>query len=134
MKMGLSFLSPNDRDKYALKLEQAGKLMSLSEVISLSPKELSEQAIKVYPQLRSFFRFLAEQNRLYTWYDKYIEDFDEDPTGSGTLQFVFDLPLEDIHAKWKKWLLSQPIIEHKSLVNKSPTPDQIDPNNKAITR
>jgi len=124
---------PNLRDKYVRKLEQAGKLSGLKDVIALSPKELSEQAIVVYPQLRSFFRYLAEQNRLYTWYDRYVADFDEDPTGSGSLQFVFDLPLEDIYSKWKKWLHAQPIVIPKTAANNLIRTEQEEPTKKAIT-
>lgn len=131
---GSIYFVPNERDKYAMKLEQAGRLLSLSEVIDFSRKDLTNQAIIAYPQLRSIFRFLAEHKLLNKWYDKYITDFDDDPTGKEALQFVFDNPLDQIQAIWKKWLHRQSIGELQTTYKNSFKPEQKDPANKALTR
>ncbi len=133
-KDGSILFIPNKRDKYALKLEQAGQLLSLPDMTGLSRKELTRQAIIVYPQLRSFFRFLAEQNHFSKWYEKYIADYDEDPTGREALQYVFNKPLEQIQAMWKAWLLTQAIAESQTANKTSFNSEEKDPTAKTLTR
>lgn len=131
---GSIYFIPNERDKYAKMLEQASKLISLVDVIDLSRKDFSEQAIIVYPQLRSFFRFLAEQNHLKAWYGRYIADFDKDPTGIEALQFVFDRPLNQVQTIWKKWLQEQQTNEPQASGKASTTPNPEKTSTEALTR
>lgn len=98
---------PNDRHDATVSLAAGGRLMSWSELVAITPDHLAPDAFRVYPQLRSIFRFIAEHGKLSPWYDAYVAGFDDDPTGIAALEGVFDRPLAEIESAWRRWLDEQ---------------------------
>ncbi len=100
----------NDRHNFTKTLARTGRLLPWSRIVALEKSELRVEARRVYPQLRSIFRFLAESDRLPAWYHIYVERFDEDPTGVLALERVFGEKLEELERRWRRWLDEQPIV------------------------
>ncbi len=90
-----------------MSLAAGDRLMPWPDLFAVTADHLAPEAFRVYPQLRSIFRFIAEQDRLVPWYDAYVAGFDDDPTGIGALELVFDRSLDQIEAAWLRWLDEQ---------------------------
>ncbi len=114
----------NDRQNIAKKLARTGRLMPWLQLVALSPRQLRVEAARVYPQLRSIFRFIAEQDRLQAWYRSYIDRFEQDPAGIQSLERVFDRSLEDIEAQWQRWLNQQPVIVSEAMLGAAQRPSE----------
>jgi hypothetical protein len=95
---------PNDRDAAVARLAAAGRLLPLSELVTLTPQRLRVEGRRAYPQLRSVFRYLAEHGHLETWYRHYVAHFDEDPSGIRALEAAGPGPLDAFEAAWRQWV------------------------------
>jgi len=97
----------NDRHEQAKLLARDDRLMSWPRLAAVEPTSMREEAFVAYPQLRSIFRFIAEQGRLESWYRLFVEGFEVDPTGLTALETVFDRPLAEVEMAWRRWLDGQ---------------------------
>ncbi len=94
----------NDRSEQLQTLAANEWLMTWAELVALQPAAMREEAFRVYPQLRSVMRFIADEGHLQSWYRSYVEGFDSDPTGVRALELAFGLPIELVEAAWRRWL------------------------------
>ncbi len=94
----------NDRHDQVKSLARNDWLLSWPELAAIEPTSMRQEAFRAYPQLRSIFRFVADQGRLESWYRIYVEGFEVDPTGITALETVFDRPLADVEMSWRRWL------------------------------
>ncbi len=95
---------PNDRSEQVKTLAANQRLMTWSELVAVQPAAMRKEAFRVYPQLRSVMRFIADEGHLESWYRSYVESFDTDPTGVGSLELTFGQPIEVVEAAWRRWL------------------------------
>jgi hypothetical protein len=112
----------NDRHAIAKTLARTGRLMTWPELFALSKRRLRTEAPRVYPQLRSIFRFVAETGRLQAWYRRYVERFDEDPSGVRALETVLENSTQDLEHRWRRWFDAQPVMVTRS-APLAPPPD-----------
>lgn len=98
---------PNDRTGQAKTLAVNGWLMPWPELATLRPSSMGDEAYRVYPELRSIFRFIAERGRLASWYHAYVAGFDDDPSGLTAIEQAFGQPLAAVEAAWRRWLDEQ---------------------------
>jgi len=94
----------NDRSEQLQTLAANEWLMTWAELVALQPAAMREEAFRVYPQLRSVMRFIADEGHLESWYRSYVEGFDTDPTGVTALELAFGQPIELVEAAWRRWL------------------------------
>lgn len=99
----------NDRQDHVRMLARTGRLIPWTSLLAMSSAQLDAESARTYPQLRSMFRFLAGQGRLGSWYRRYVEDFDRDPTGVSALEAAFGKPLSTVERQWRAWLDRQPV-------------------------
>ncbi len=101
---GTARFGPNDRHEHVKTLAINGWLLSWSDLAALKPEALQSEAFRVYPQLRSIFRFFADRGKLESWYRAYTDSFDTDETGITAIATVFDRPITEVEAAWRRWL------------------------------
>jgi len=94
----------NDRSEQVQTLAANEWLMTWAELVGLQPAAMRKEAFRVYPQLRSVMRFIADEGHLESWYRLYVEGFDTDPTGVKAMELAFGQPIEDVEAAWHRWL------------------------------
>ena len=95
---------PNDRSEQVQTLAANQWLMTWADLVALQPAAMQKEAFRVYPQLRSVMRFIADEGHLESWYRSYVEGFDTDPTGVRALELAFGQPVEVVEAAWRRWL------------------------------
>jgi hypothetical protein len=98
----------NDRQPLTRTLAATGRLMPWRDLVAMRPEALQAEAARTYPQLRSMFRFIADQGRLEAWYDTYVDRFEDDPTGAVALELALGRPLDELERRWRRWLQEQP--------------------------
>jgi hypothetical protein len=98
----------NDRQPLTRTLAAAGRLIPWRELVAMQPTALRAEAARAYPQLRSIFRFIADQGGLEAWYETYVDGFDDDPTGTTALELALGHPLDELERRWRRWLDRQP--------------------------
>jgi hypothetical protein len=98
----------NDRQPLAHMLAANDRLIAWPQLLTMSSKTLRAEAPRAYPQLRSIFRYIAEQDRLQAWYDAYVGGFHEDPSGLTALEVTLGSPVADLERRWRRWLDGQP--------------------------
>ena len=102
---------PNERHNVVLGLAKAGRLTPWSTVFRASDDEFMNHASRHYPQVRSIFEFIADQDKLACWYDALIEHYEDDRTGALAFRACFNLPLDDIERAWRRWLIHRPPVD-----------------------
>ena len=95
---------PTDRHAFVQRLAGTGRLRSWKALLSMTERELQADSLRTYPQLRSMFRFFAEQEPIEVWYQRYVNGFDEDPTGVQALGARFECPIDVLEQRWRRWL------------------------------
>ena len=101
---GTARFQPNDRHEQVKTLAINGWLLSWSQLAAIEPEAMRSEAFRAYPQLRSIFRFFADQGKLESWYRAYIDSFDTDQTGIAAIESVFGRPIDEVEATWLQWL------------------------------
>ena len=107
---GITF-QPNERHNTVRARAKAGRLMDWRRLFDLTSDEFMDRAAVLYPQVRSIFRYVAEQGLIVTWYRAYTRSYVRDPSGVVAFEEVFGKPLEDIERDWRRWLASQPMVD-----------------------
>ncbi len=103
---GTVVFMPNDRHDAARDLLARGELLPWPRLFAMTPRSAGRDAGRAYPQLRTFFRFLAARGYLESWYATYVEQYDRDATGVEALQGVLGRSLVEIDVEWRRWLES----------------------------
>jgi hypothetical protein len=103
--------TPNDRQPLTRDLAQHDRLIRWQTLMAMDASTLRAEARRAYPELRSIFRYLAEQGRLETWYERYVDGFAADPSGVAALEAALGRPLDDLEQRWRRWLAAQPAAE-----------------------
>jgi hypothetical protein len=93
----------NDRDVIVRQRLRVGNLI-WSELFSMPAERFMRQAGHTYPEARSIFTFLADQNLLTPWYRAYVKSFERDPTGAVAFEEVFARPLAEVETEWRDWI------------------------------
>lgn len=106
----ITFL-PNQRHNITKSRARAGRLMRWSNLFELNQDRFMKRATSLYPQVRSIFRYVADQGKLVSWYKTYTETFREDPTGRMAFEVVFGKELREIERDWRRWVASQPKLD-----------------------
>ncbi|MHC5009051.1 MAG: hypothetical protein ACYTGF_17030, partial [Planctomycetota bacterium] len=104
---GIRFVA-NDREPLARMLAAKGRLIPWRDLAAMRPDAVRADAARAYPQLRSMFRYMAEQEHLAAWYETYVDSFEEDPTGIRALEVTFGRPVDELERQWRRWLDRQP--------------------------
>ena len=102
---------PNERHNVVRGLAKAGQLRSWSTLFRFNDDEFMDHASRHYPQVRSIFEFIAEQDKLTCWYESLIEHYEDDRTGALAFRACFNLPLDDIERAWRRWVLERPPVD-----------------------
>jgi hypothetical protein len=105
----ITFL-PNERRNIAKSMARENRLLPLDQFAALNDTDFSAKPARTYVQARTLFEFLADRDLLEQWYHAYTRHFSRDTTGVQALMEVFNLPIADIDAAWRKWLDEQPTI------------------------
>jgi hypothetical protein len=105
----ITFL-PNERRNIAKSMARENRLLPLDQFAALNDTDFSAKPARNYVQARTLFEFLADRDLLEQWYHAYTRHFSRDTTGVQALMEVFNLPIADIDAAWRKWLDEQPTI------------------------
>lgn len=98
--------SVNERDDVIRGLVKAGQAVPWSKLFAMRGEEFMKKPQELYPQVRSIFRFVADEKKLRDWYRAYVKGFDADRTGAKAFEQVFGLPLADVERRWRKWVAS----------------------------
>ncbi|MCZ6836255.1 MAG: PDZ domain-containing protein [Planctomycetota bacterium] len=102
---------PNERHNIVGARARAGRLHKWRDIFSMKSDEFMRRANVLYPQVRSMFRYIAEQGKLVQWYRAYTRNFGSDPSGVRAFETIFDKPLREIERDWRKWLMAQPRLD-----------------------
>jgi len=102
---------PNERHNVVRGLAKAGQLRSWSTLFRFNDDEFMDHASRHYPQVRSIFEFIADQDKLACWYESLIEHYEDDRTGALAFRACFNLPLDDIERAWRRWVLERPPVD-----------------------
>ena len=100
---------PNERHNLARRLAVSG--MTIQQLIELPNTRFMARAEANYAHVRSIFEFLADQDKLETWYRTYVELYDEDRTGRLAFEQVFEGTMRDVERTWRAWVRERPIVE-----------------------
>lgn len=102
---------PNERHNTARSRAKSGSLLSWRDLFEMNSDDFMRRANTLYPQVRSMFRFIADQGLLVQWYRTYTRNFGNDPTGRLAFESTFDKSLRQIERDWRKWLVAQPPLD-----------------------
>lgn len=106
----ITFL-PNERHNITRSRAKAGRLYDWSDIFAMNSEEFMRRAKYLYPQVRSMFRYVAEQGNLVSWYRAYTRNFGRDPSGAIAFEAAFDKPVREIERDWRRWVISQPALD-----------------------
>ncbi|MBT8485955.1 MAG: PDZ domain-containing protein [Phycisphaerales bacterium] len=109
---GFRFL-PNERNNVVKRLARIGRLTRWSELFKMSGDRFMRNPGRMYPQVRSIFRFLADGDQLASWYRAFVLHYDEDTTGRVAFERVFDQPIDVVESRWREWVRRQPMIDNR---------------------
>ena len=98
----------NDREPLTRTLAATGRLIPWRDLAAMRPDTLRADAARAYPQLRSIFRYIADQDRLAAWHDTYVDGFEDDPTGVTALELALGRPVDELERQWRRWLDRRP--------------------------
>ncbi|UCD76393.1 MAG: PDZ domain-containing protein [Phycisphaerales bacterium] len=112
---------PNNRHNVVKNRARLDRLAKWSDLFAMSGEQLMDRAGRLYPQVRSIFRFLADRGKLADWYRAYVATFPEDPDGGKAFEMTFRQPVEEVEQAWREWVDRQPSFD-----------DLIAPNDAAL--
>ena len=98
----------NNRHNIIHSMVRFGRDFDWGEMFALSSQQFMQRASRSYPQVRSIFRWLAEEGKLVDFYDMYVATFNEDETGVTAFETLFNAPLDEIQNQWRDWVRQQP--------------------------
>ncbi len=101
---------PNDRQIVAKARARAGSLSKWKDLMAMTGEQFMDRAQQNYPQVRSIFEYLADQDKLVEWYHTYTKHFEEDRSGFKAFEIVFGKPIAEVEHAWRVWLMKQPAI------------------------
>ena len=87
---------------------RAGKARSLGQMCRLSPKAFMAEAELSYRQSHHVMLYLHRRGKLRTFYEAYKSGYRRDATGAEALAKTLGLPLAQVDAAWRKWVLARP--------------------------
>lgn len=98
--------SVNERDNVMRGLAKAGRATPWARLVAMRGEEFMKKPQDLYPQVRSMFRFLADQGKLVEWYRAYVRGFAEDRSGAKAFETVLGAPLAEVERRWKQWVVA----------------------------
>ncbi|MHC4774857.1 MAG: TPR end-of-group domain-containing protein [Planctomycetota bacterium] len=105
---GSIHFTANDREPLTRTLAAGGRLIPWRDLVAMPPAALRAEAARAYPQLRSMFRFIADEGHLEAWYTTYVDRFEDDATGVISLELAPGRPLDELERRWRQWLRQRP--------------------------
>lgn len=103
--------APSWRTNIAKRLERGRAIMSIRDLAEMPRDRFMEyRPLANYAQARALMLFMYQQGVLGDWYQRYIREFDEDPSGVSAMEAVFNTRLERIEERYHNWLRSLPEI------------------------
>ncbi|MCK5578843.1 MAG: hypothetical protein KAI63_04905, partial [Planctomycetes bacterium] len=95
----------NWRYKGLMEAFNAGKLVSLKELLSFSDNEFyGDNSGLHYAQARYFCLYLQENKVLPRFYKKYRDNFNDDTTGIKFAEELLGKSIDEINKDWQKWV------------------------------
>lgn len=114
--------TPSWRTNIAKRLERAGQLMPIEQLIKLDRRRFTgSRPLAMYAQGRTIFLFLYDKGKLAEWYSTYCRTFAEDPTGAKAFTEVFGKPLNEIHKDFRAYVRALPAV-----------PEEIEPGRASL--
>lgn len=104
---------PNLRHNIARRQIEAQVDLSFEKLFLLDADSFLAGNARYYPQARSIFEFLADLGLLSEWYQAYCESFRRDPSGAKAFEKVFGLPIDDVNARWRRWVRDRGRIDDR---------------------
>lgn len=102
----LRFL-PNDRHASMVYLLESDRAERWRKLIEAGSERFRQDAIRLYPQCRSVFEFVAARSSARAWYEHYTGHYASDLRGGAALAAVLDAELRDAEAAWRTWVLQR---------------------------
>jgi Flp pilus assembly protein TadD len=120
---GAFIFQANQRDQFVRDLLTRGNgLSSLEDLMTATAADFRHNAATHYAQARSLLRFLAQADRLDTWYATYTDQYRQDPTGRAALEAALDLSLEQIDRRWRGWATAVQVRQPEPTAVRRPRP------------
>jgi tetratricopeptide (TPR) repeat protein len=111
----------NDRDVLVASLEQRDALVGWRDLFAMDTRQFKFRADERYAQVRTIFMYLADRGLLRTWYRTYTDRYAEDRSGVLAFETVFDRPLEETEAAWKRWIRTRSLDQTRVVLGMLPT-------------
>lgn len=106
---GEMIVRPNWRTNIARRLARAGNLMPWEVFMGLDQKRfMTGTPSAMYAQARAMFMFLAEREKLSSWYGHYVANFTEDQSGRVAMENAFATTIKQVEKDYRAWLKSIP--------------------------
>ena len=97
---------PNRRANTIQDIVRRKKHVPWAKFFKYSHAEFMRGALVAYPEARYIMMYFYEQGLLKTWYDAYVETFEEDASGAKAVEKAFAKPLARVEADWVAWVKS----------------------------
>lgn len=106
---------PSWRTNIAKRLEKNGRLPPIDELTKLSHERFSSaRPLRQYALARTFFLYLLDRGVLAQWYQRAASANADDPSGLKALSELLDRTPEQIHADYRAWVASLPMVPENS--------------------
>jgi PDZ domain len=101
------------RTNIAQRLEKLHKLMPIETLAAMPAAKFSSQRpLANYAQARAVFLYLHAQGKLRAWYERYVADWEKDPTGLQSLLAVTESTEKEFDVAYHAWLRAlEPVPE-----------------------
>lgn len=106
---------PSWRTNIAKRLEKAGKLPPIAELTELTHERFAtNRPLRQYALARTFFLYLLDRGVLVDWYERLMQNHNDDPSGMAALQDLLHQTPDELHAAYRKWVRDLPMVPETS--------------------
>lgn len=101
--------TPSWRTNMARNLVRGGKLLKVQELAAIPRQKFSaSNPLANYAQARTFFLYLDSTGRVGAWYAKYLETYNQDPSGVLAVTQTLGKPIDEVNAEYFAWVRTLP--------------------------
>ncbi len=102
---------PNWRTNIVKRRVERGLLTPWTHLFAMDKRRfMARHRSAHYAESRAVMMFLHERGKLGAWYERFVTDFDEDPTGLGAVSIVFDQPIAEVERAFRRWAAELPKV------------------------
>ena len=102
---------PNSRHNVAYKQVRSKQAKPWRVMCTMKFDTFMGDPLRYYPQARSMFEFIADRGLLERFYREYTAGWKSDSSGARALERSFGVPLAEIDAQWRAWLLARGAVD-----------------------